>query len=104
VIHLDVDRSETGRSHGINVGIDVGILGSVGRHTRAEMRAEKSNIRQASSKYTKTAMSLKSLPSSFEHEPLKQSPGHAHPYHAVKQILDSLEPDAIVYIDSGKAG
>lgn len=61
--------------------------------------AEKTNNRQASSKWAKTAMSLKYLPMSFDNEPLEQFPGHAHPYHTVKQVLDPLEPALLFRID-----
>jgi thiamine pyrophosphate-dependent acetolactate synthase large subunit-like protein len=100
-IQVDVDGSEIGRSH----AIDIGIVSDVAQALSVLNRElESSKVRKGSEEWVKTATNLKRLPSSHEKDPLDMSPGRPHPYHAVKEVLSSLEPGAIVVIDGGEAG
>jgi thiamine pyrophosphate-dependent acetolactate synthase large subunit-like protein len=100
-IQVDVDGSEIGRSQ----AIDIGIVSDVSEALKA-LNAElsKGDIRKAPDEWVKMATSLKHLPSPHEAEPQETSPGRPHPYHAIKKVLSSLEPEAIIIIDGGEAG
>lgn len=100
LIQVDVDGSEIGRSH----AVDVGVISDVTQALIALNAAASTSAKKASDEWVKVATSLKNLPSPFENAPLEESPGRAHPYHAVKAVLSSLEPGAIVCIDGGEAG
>lgn len=102
IIQVDVDGSEIGRSH----AVDVGIVSDVTQALIALNAASSSGteVKKASEEWVKVATGLKELPSPFENAPLEESPGRAHPYHAVKAVLSSIEPGAIVCVDGGEAG
>ena len=100
LIQIDVDGSEIGRSH----PVDVGVVSDATQALIALNAAASSSAKKASDEWVKVATGLKSLASPFEKAPLEESPGRAHPYHAVKAVFESLEPGAIVCMDGGEAG
>ncbi|KAH8798611.1 thiamine pyrophosphate enzyme, N-terminal TPP binding domain-containing protein [Xylogone sp. PMI_703] len=101
-IHIDTDGSEIGRSR----SIDVGIVGDATQVLLAlNAKLEKAGVTppKAPAEWVKTAVGLRSMPSPFESAPIDQAPGRPHPFHAIKAVLLSLEPGAIVVVDGGES-
>lgn len=101
-IQVDVDGAEIGRSHAIDLGIQSDAGAALVAFNNALKALDKPI--DVSLEWVKKASGLKSRKSPHEDEPKEMSPGRAHPYHAVKQVFDSLTPGTIVIMDGGETG
>jgi thiamine pyrophosphate-dependent acetolactate synthase large subunit-like protein len=101
LVQVDVDGSEIGRSHPIDVGIVSSVSAALGAlNTEVEKKPFK-----APESWVKTAMSLKDMKSECEgQDTIVKGDGRLHPYHAVKKVFTSLKPGAIIIMDGGEAG
>lgn len=98
-VQVDVDGSEIGRSH----AIDVGIVADTDQTIAAMLLGFNSVEYKAPKEWGEKVKRVKGI-RSFEDEPQEMSPGRPHPYHAVKELFSSFEPGAIVCIDGGECG
>lgn len=98
-VQVDVDGSEIGKSH----AIDVGIVADGEQTVAAMLLGFKNAEYKAPKAWAEKAGSLKKK-RSFDDAPLDMSPGRPHPYHAIKTLFSSLRPGAIVCIDGGECG
>lgn len=99
-VQVDTDGSEIGRSH----AIDCGIVSTAQSFIEAILAATSNSKFSASDKWVQIATSLKGLKNEFDDQPHEMTPGRAHPYHATKEIFQSLPDGSIVCIDGGEAG
>lgn len=99
LVQVDVDGSEIGNSH----AIDVGIVADCEQTVAAMLLGFKSVEYSASKEWSEKASSLKNI-RAFEDEPQEMSPGRPHPYHAVKALFKSFQPGAIFCGDGGECG
>ncbi len=99
LIQVDVDGTEIGRTH----PIDVGIVSDVAQALAAfNVEVERAPF-ETSKAWVEAAMGLKNIPSDAENDPVEVQ-GRMHPYHAVKKMYQALQPGPIVCIDGGEAG
>lgn len=99
-VQVDLDGSEIGKSH----AVDVGIVSTTASAVKAFLQSFERSPYRASEGWVKTANSLKSVPCEFDKQPKELDAGKLHPYHAMRALYQSLEPGAIVCIDGGEAG
>lgn len=100
VIQVDVDGAEIGKSH----PIDCGIVSSSENFVKALLSSVSKSQFAGTDAWVKAAISLKDVRSESEDQPQEMSPGRLHPYHAIKNVFESLPAGAIVCIDGGEAG
>ncbi|KAF2181361.1 thiamine diphosphate-binding protein [Zopfia rhizophila CBS 207.26] len=103
LIQVDIDGSEIGRSHHVDLGIVSDVNLAVAALTAEIEKGEKF---RASEEWIRTALGLKSFRAPHnESEPiLNPNNGHLHPYHAVKKLFQCIPNESIVCIDGGEAG
>lgn len=99
-IQVDVDGSEIGRSH----PIDLGIVSSSQNFVDVMLSATSDSKFASSDDWVKLAGSLKNAKSDVDDQPEEVSPGRPHPYHAAKTLFQSLPEGSIVCIDGGEIG
>lgn len=102
LIQIDIDGSEIGRSHPIDLGMvsDAGLALSA---LNAEI--QKSFAAKVSPEWIKIATSLKNINSTLENDS-KHVSGRIHPYHAFKKVFETLaqvNPPPIIIMDGGEA-
>lgn len=100
LVQVDIDGTEIGRSH----PIDVGIISDAAQALAAlSAEVEKAPFNGPEG-WLKEAVSLKESKSPFEDDPPEATDGRPHPHHAMKKFLSYLEPGAIIVTDGGECG
>lgn len=102
LIHVDVDGSEIGKSHAIDLGIISTSENFVTQMLSAAIKPTSSS--SSSDEWIKTAISLKDLKDPAEDQPSEMAPNQPHPYHAIKAFYQSLPQGSIITIDGGEVG
>ena len=100
LVQVDLDGTEIGKSH----PIDVGIVADAEQAVTALNTAIGNSVGKSSEEWVKMATSMKDIKAEFEDEKAEVSAGRMHPYHALKATFEALEPGGIVSIDGGEAG
>ncbi|KAK1138560.1 hypothetical protein N8T08_002386 [Aspergillus melleus] len=99
LMQVDVDGGEIGRT----LPVDLGVVSDVGQFLAALNANFDILSTDFDSDWIQKTLSLKNLLSSFETESQVQPSGRLHPYHALKHVFSSIEPDSIVILDGGEA-
>lgn len=102
IVQVDLDGSEIGRSH----HIDLGIVSDASLAVQVMNAAVAMEPFKTSEEWIRVALSLKTVRSSHnEQEPviIKEN-GRLHPYHAIKKVFQCLPRGSTVCIDGGEAG
>ncbi|PLB49055.1 thiamine diphosphate-binding protein [Aspergillus steynii IBT 23096] len=100
LVQVDVDGGEIGRT----LPVDLGVVSDVGQFVAAlHSKFDPALSRKFDSDWIQKAISLKETPFPFENEPETQPSGRLHPYHALKHVFSSIEPESIVIMDGGEA-
>lgn len=98
-IQVDTDGGEIGRQ----LSVDVGIVSDVTQALVALNEEVAKDPFKVSTEWTEVAINVKKAPSPHE-KGEKVIQGRLHPYFALKKLLSSLEPGAIISIDGGECG
>jgi thiamine pyrophosphate-dependent acetolactate synthase large subunit-like protein len=99
-IQVDIDGGEIGRS----LAVDVGIVSDMTLAITALNEEIGKNGFKAPAEWTSLATSLKKEVNHHEKDEKIMKDGRMNPYFAIKEVLGSLEPGAIVNIDGGESG
>ncbi|KAJ9647761.1 hypothetical protein H2199_001535 [Coniosporium tulheliwenetii] len=105
LIQIDVDGSEIGRSHHIDVGIvsDASLALSAIRARLASDSAATKTV--ANEEWIRTALGLEALNARNDRDPvIDEENGRLHPYHALKRVFACIPRDSIVCVDGGECG
>ena len=100
-IQIDVDGTEIGRSHSIDLGIVSDAVAALMAFNVA-LKGSKEPI-DVPLEWVKKANGLQKTKPPHEDEEHQMPDGRAHPYHAVKQVFQSLREGSIVIMDGGEA-
>ncbi|KAK3623830.1 hypothetical protein LTR56_021384 [Elasticomyces elasticus] len=98
---VDVDGSEIGKSHAVQVGIaaDVTLFAQamIEKLTKASY--------QGNDGWIKACTSLRSNPMAYKDDPkVNEEDGQLHPYHAMEAVMRTIPKDSVIVIDGGEAG
>lgn len=99
IIQIDADGGEIGRLCPIHVGI----ISDVYEAVRAFNAAIGQNTFQASKEWLEFALELQQRANPQADKPLYLPSGRMNPYHALREVLRSLEKDAIIILDGGES-
>ncbi|RDW59343.1 thiamine pyrophosphate-binding protein [Aspergillus mulundensis] len=105
LIQVDVDGGEIGRT----LPVDLGIISDVGQFVAA-VNAQldtgpAGDCGLVDTNWVKKAVSIQSLPSPFDADPLTQSSGRMHPHHALRILFTTLSTQIkspILVMDGGE--
>lgn len=102
IVQVDLDGSEIGRSH----HIDIGIVSDTKLAAKAMNAVAAQSPFGAPELWRQTALRLKAVlsPHNEEESVIIEQNGKLHPYHAVKRVFQSLPSGCTVCIDGGEAG
>lgn len=100
-IQIDLDGSEIGRSHAIDLGIVADAVATLKAFNLA--LTDSTDPIDVPLEWVKKASGLQKTKSPHEDEDHQMPDGRPHPYHAVKQVYRSLREGSIVIIDGGEA-
>jgi len=101
LVQIDIDSSEIGRSHHVNVGI-VSDARRALEALNAEIGARPFKCKE---EWIRSALNLKKMRTHNDEEPVIDTEnGKLHPYHAIKKVFNCLPHDSIVCIDGGEVG
>jgi len=97
VVHVDTDASEIGHVR----PFDVGLTADCGETLRALLGADVAWPDRT--EWARTATSLVRAESMFAAAP-EEVGGRPHPYHALREVVRAVGPDATYVVDGGEAG
>jgi len=97
---IDVDGSEIGKSHAVQVGI----VADASLFAQAMLAKARDGSYQAHDDWIKACVNLRTRPSPYGNDPKMQDDGQLHPYHALAAVMRAVPHDSIIIIDGGEAG
>lgn len=100
VAQVDLDGSEIGKSHAINIGItsDATLFCEA---VVAKLSGNQIGRRES---WIATCRGLAKTPLSYENDGKVQNDGQLHPFHALSAVMKALPQDSIIMVDGGEAG
>ncbi|KAJ5280519.1 hypothetical protein N7478_005891 [Penicillium angulare] len=100
LIQVDCDGGEIGRS----LPVDLGVVSDIEAFTSAMNRKLGTAYQGSVDKFwVQAVLNLSLAEPPYEREPKEISPGHLHPYHALKYLFSAVDPGSIIVLDGGEA-
>ncbi|KAK3073330.1 hypothetical protein LTR53_005178 [Teratosphaeriaceae sp. CCFEE 6253] len=97
---VDIDGTEIGKSHAVNVGI----VADVSLFAQAMLAKVADPAYPGNDSWIQTCTSLRTREPPYENDPKVQDDGQLHPYHALAAVMRAIPHDSIIIIDGGEAG